>query len=120
MADFVPLRRTQRSKLGHSPFQTRPPTAKLGQYRKMDLRHAAALALVGWYLMAPPMTADKKVLTDAPFSGWLIVGSYDSADACSTNLTKLRVSSEQWESWRRERTMRSACISTDDPRLIPK
>jgi hypothetical protein len=36
----------------------------------MNLRHAAALALVGWYLMMPPWFTDKKPHTEAPMRRW--------------------------------------------------
>ncbi len=46
----------------------------------MKLPHAAALALVGWYLMLPP-----KQDIQAPIAKWRIVGNYDSADQCFTD-----------------------------------
>ena len=52
----------------------------------MNLRHAAALALVGWYLMVPPMAHNEKDLQRrpaAPLSEWFIWNSFDSADACT-------------------------------------
>jgi hypothetical protein len=39
----------------------------------MTRRHAAALALVGWYLMAPPMKGSVSALSvdlNAPISEW--------------------------------------------------
>jgi len=36
----------------------------------MKPRHAAALALVGWYLMMPPM-GNGKVYVTAPLTKWL-------------------------------------------------
>jgi hypothetical protein len=37
----------------------------------MNLRHTAALALVGWYLMAPPFNiALQRIETGAPLSKW--------------------------------------------------
>src|SRR5258708_26826789 len=53
----------------------------------MKPRHAGALALVGWYLMVPPVTSEG--LTDpnatlvngrAPISHWVIFRADDSAD----------------------------------------
>jgi hypothetical protein len=44
----------------------------------MNLRHAAALALVGWYLMTPPVNGnwdtDVSVKIEAPRSEWDIFG----------------------------------------------
>lgn len=37
----------------------------------MKLRHAAALALMGWYLMVPPFSrVTHRILTSAPVSKW--------------------------------------------------
>ncbi len=44
---------------------------------------AAALALVGWYLMVPPWSGPGAFNADAPLSSWLICGSFDSAVQCS-------------------------------------
>ncbi len=41
----------------------------------MTLRHAAALALVGWYLMYPPTP-------NRPLSQWEILNIFDSATEC--------------------------------------
>ena len=64
----------------------------------MKLRHAAALALVGWYLMIPPIvrppgregTADTK----APLSKWVKVirSAFDSEDACHIALQRFQFS----------------------------
>jgi hypothetical protein len=48
----------------------------------MNLRHAAALALIGWYLMAPPLSKDGKPNLSAPLSQWNQTGGFDSAKAC--------------------------------------
>jgi hypothetical protein len=54
----------------------------------MNLRHAAALALVGWYLLVPPILTDQLLVNiDAPISKWEHYQSFDSAQECeSTNL----------------------------------
>jgi hypothetical protein len=64
----------------------------------MNPRHAAALALVGWYLMIPPLTEDGHpaqlsgpirrdsvwaVEFKAPLSKWEIKGTYDSVSQCN-------------------------------------
>src|SRR5271169_4331710 len=51
----------------------------------MNPCHAAALALVAWYLMVPPNKKD-----DAPLSEWTISRSYPSADACQSAQNKNR------------------------------
>ena len=48
----------------------------------MNLRHAAALALVGWYLMSPPIQAFKESPVpelSAPLSQWTSVSAFDTA-----------------------------------------
>src|SRR5208337_3162831 len=65
----------------------------------MNPRHAAALALVGWYLMLPPFirvgpdpsdpSRDRVVPdSDAPLSKWFWSGSFDSVDACQRSQEK--------------------------------
>jgi hypothetical protein len=79
----------------------------------MKLRHAAALALVGWYLMVPPrgveskdishhLFHDTKEATDAllnktaeigpdptqPYSDWAIMSSYDTGGQCEQERRK--------------------------------
>ncbi len=55
---------------------------------RMTLRHAAALVLVGWYLMVPPWVFKNAAVsmwgldTDAPLSKWTFEGSSDSAKQC--------------------------------------
>ena len=55
----------------------------------MKPRHAAALALVGWYLMVPPFQDDLRpgefrARLDAPLYQWeLLPGSWNSADDCN-------------------------------------
>ena len=106
----------------------------------MNLRHAAALALVGWYLMTPPFISvgpnprdaslDKSVPdSEAPLSKWQWSGSFDSVDACQREQEK-----EIAEAQNRELALPVAerdrgvemdfwearCIATDDPRLKEK
>src|SRR5579862_345885 len=57
---------------------------------RMNLHHAATLALVGWYLMAPPPQIDPKTGLPTghtnllvPFKYWENEGSFDSAKECS-------------------------------------
>lgn len=108
----------------------------------MKPRHAAALALVGWYLMAPPNKNE-----DTPISAWIVRRTYDSADACQAGLSKDRAQAaaklRQYDSMtdlqRRnlehnqealdreiadnasiDESFRSACIEQGDPRLKGK
>jgi hypothetical protein len=51
--------------------------------RAMTLHHAAALALVGWYLMVPFADAPGKPPNlHAPLSQWNQMGAFDTAVAC--------------------------------------
>jgi hypothetical protein len=106
----------------------------------MTLRHAAALALVGWYLMMPPInpSTDNERL-DAPVSEWVIDSSYDSAQECQQAIHTLQrslmpprgASAESVRSQAAkagqharatdyERAIAAICIATDDPRLKEK
>jgi hypothetical protein len=56
----------------------------------MKSRHAVALALVGWYLLLPPIISGpltngqigRKLSDGEPYSRWKAWGSYDSASEC--------------------------------------
>ena len=66
----------------------------------MKLRHAAALALVGWYLMVPPIESiEDRIAPNAhshyldwkgdrppPLRSWSIKGTYATADECADAL----------------------------------
>ncbi len=93
--------------------------------------HAAALALVGWYLMVPPLVGDPFHIDHAaPLSEWKIKSSYDTAEQCEA--TRIRKSNELGAKLN-GRTIESGsgammdmplgyaqCIATDDPRLKEK
>lgn len=53
----------------------------------MNLRHAAALALVGWYFIVPPFQGSNpessRADVNAPLSQWQIWSGYDSAKQCN-------------------------------------
>ena len=55
----------------------------------MNIRHTAALALVGLYLLTPPSGAGKKFDVNAPLANWIQNGSYDSAASCEAVHAKL-------------------------------
>jgi hypothetical protein len=48
----------------------------------MKPRHAAALALLGWYLMVPSSKSNGEPDLQAPLSKWEMDGFYDTAQAC--------------------------------------
>jgi hypothetical protein len=113
----------------------------LSRKSRMNLRHAAALALVGWYLMLPPFIRvgpDPRepgrdiVAPDsaAPLSKWFWSGSFDSVEACERSQEKEITETQRRNSLktsfharidRDEMAFREArCIATDDPRLKEK
>jgi hypothetical protein len=52
----------------------------------MKPRHAAALALVGWYLMLPPATRSGVIVSDSPrhhYPGWTMKAEFKSQDDCN-------------------------------------
>lgn len=94
----------------------------------MTIRHAAALALVGWYLMLPPidprMTEQQAI--DARLSEWKIDSVYDAADDCNAaehgavmkgdrDLPKQKRGSLSWAV--AIAMTQAQCVATDDPRL---
>jgi hypothetical protein len=101
----------------------------------MKLRHAAALAFIGWYLMIPPRISDWPKLvydTNAPLNKWQQSGSFDTAKECEEgkkevpklflqNIDKLPAE-ERPKVTQGIMTMLPAyqCIATDDPRLKEK
>ncbi|HEY6420006.1 MAG TPA: hypothetical protein VIX59_13465 [Candidatus Binataceae bacterium] len=83
----------------------------------MKLCHAAALALVGWYLMMPPQTPDDVYITNAPLSHWHVQRAFDTATECENYSTFF------WDYLKNEPKKQklfldlAQCISSDDPRL---
>src|SRR6266851_5482863 len=83
--------------------------------------HAAALALVGWYLMMPPWYNDEKEpRLNAPIAAWEILGSYDSADQCMRKLVELANKAFARSTPKERSEFGVNCIATDDPRLKGK
>jgi hypothetical protein len=54
----------------------------------MNARHAAALALVGWYLLLPPISDGTPDVT-APLSRWEILFPYETARDCQSSLFRI-------------------------------
>ena len=69
----------------------------------MKPHHAAALALVGWYLMLPPVTSDGRIQKDAPLSRWYIFSNFETKEEC--------------EKARQVSSGLTICVASDDPRL---
>jgi hypothetical protein len=113
----------------------------------MNLRHAAALALVGWYLMIPPIDYTGTHRTPA-ISLWATLKVFDTAVECSAALKDVQDKAEKQiderlDAWRGNRpkteetineffnkkwttvmteasAQNARCIATDDPRLKEK
>src|SRR5262249_28131809 len=107
-------------------------------------RHAAALALVVWYLMVPPISRpahDAAYFNNhAPLRSWEIIGRFNDRDKCDDALDRARVDGRNHKlycpdgvycgviahgemdypgsdlPWY-ERQEDSECVATDDPRL---
>jgi hypothetical protein len=57
----------------------------------MKPRHAAALALVGWYLMVPPPVDEPyKVNTEAPLTSWKVYQTFSTLDECDKSLVSMQ------------------------------
>ncbi len=100
----------------------------------MKPRHAAALALVGWYLMMPPLPQDPLLLADPtpPLSVWFLEQSFDTAKECEgARIKEDREAERQMHDLAKAHAIEtnighaqyfvqhifSQCIATDDPRL---
>jgi hypothetical protein len=95
----------------------------------MNLRHAAALALVGWYLMISPLDPANmtQVDTGAPLSKWHSMKTYSSKTECDKGRDDERATGARGLNSRSQtkRVIATAlssaqCIATDDPRLKGK
>jgi hypothetical protein len=64
----------------------------------MKPRHAAALVLVGWYLMLPPNAAVRD--TSTSLAHWSVEGTFDTASDCQEAMASL---SQRAESERRRK-----------------
>jgi hypothetical protein len=111
----------------------------------MNIRHAAALALVGWYLMTPGVTRPTETSPShmldptVPFSLWTVNKVFDSAESCNAARDALNQEAlKAFEDMKTEVGHRvlqeepdhgtatialfkaetyAQCIATDDPRL---
>ncbi len=86
----------------------------------MKFCHAAALALVGWYLMQPPMLSSGGEDHSASLAKWAIIGSFDAAKECEAyrdRHIKAFLPFIGQNDKKREVLLDSTCIATEDPRL---
>jgi hypothetical protein len=89
----------------------------------MKPRHAAALVLVGWYLMVPPTKETNQMAPSVPLPNWVVLRAFDTADACNEAQDQLRYHVSRLNlqnpvvSAASEAAEFSQCIASDDPRL---
>lgn len=84
----------------------------------MNLRLAAALALVAWYLMMPPMVRGHHFDTSVPLSKWNVAKAFDKEEDCNKFLSDaVTVSRSKQVAIGVEGYSASRCIASDDPRL---
>ena len=87
----------------------------------MNLRHAAALALVGWYLMIPPEVGygPPIIQYQAPLTEWIRAQTLDSEKACRERLRGWSTVRGPFENAAQERAAdrfrRGRCVPSDDP-----
>ena len=93
---------------------------------EMSFRHAAALALVGWYLMLPPehLVASATKGTPypdavAPLSKWGTVKTFDRPDDCEADIRRRQQEADEADLKGANRLWAFAyqCVASDDPRL---
>jgi hypothetical protein len=93
----------------------------------MKFRHAAALAVMSWLLIVPPIGSVNSIRNSAtgfydaystrPFCAWEIEGSYDTAAACGKALDQANQLARQGCG---DCSTVAVCIAADDPRLASK
>ncbi len=86
----------------------------------MKARHAAALALVGWYLMFPPIDPasrfDPSVRTQqldlkAPLHTWWVADTFNTSDQCKAAIASMNLKpNDFWYG-------KYQCVSSADPKL---
>jgi hypothetical protein len=88
-------------------------------------RHTAALAVAGWYLMAPVPGNDPIPNAEVhSFSPWVHLRSFDSADKCEDarkDLIPSGIGGPQLMGYPEQEIKKvlllSQCVASDDPRL---
>ena len=84
----------------------------------MNCRHAAMLAMVGWYLMLPPVHGWAQPDTQAPISEWRVFRRFGSAAACRE--WKLKLESRARKAGKYGPRPDFMCVASDDSRLKEK
>jgi hypothetical protein len=86
-----------------------------------------SLAVLGWYLMVPPLTgrpAPDDLNLDAPLGRWTVYEAFDRAAECEEakvradeNLLAADQAGHPRPAWAHGQITMSQCIASDDPRL---
>ena len=87
----------------------------------MKLRHTAAIALTGWFMITPPPQANGHYDTSAPLSNWKIEGGAGTREECQQTqalLTSRAV--KQGRPGDIEAVKDARCVPMNDPRLQGK
>jgi hypothetical protein len=85
----------------------------------MNPQQAAALALIGWYLMMLPEPAPGTTPNlSLPLSKWWTIRSYDTAKQCE--LARQATIAQEPPEFRGLSALMLRCVATDDPRLMEK
>jgi hypothetical protein len=84
----------------------------------MKLRDAVAVALTGWYLLTPPMNANRHYNRSAPLPDWHIEAGFPSGEDCRKTLAVLASRARAERSTADvEKVKEARCVSSDDPAL---
>jgi hypothetical protein len=95
----------------------------------MKPRHATALAVIGWYLLMPPLVDNPnstvKVETSGPLSTWDRFGKeLPTKEACKAYIAHVKQLFEKSEESEKDALdywlSHARCVSGDDPRLKEK
>jgi len=89
----------------------------------MRFRHAAVLALTGWYLISPPSFGDGTFNLDAPLPQWTVWRSFDSAGKCEHDrsvLLEAAGDAKLDDKGAKQSMLKMLCVSADDIRLKGK
>ena len=86
----------------------------------MKSRHAAALALVGWYLITPPFVGNNRMLKpNAPLSQWDVLYILESYSECQETRREFATEDDPGMVLNAEK-ISYLCVAADDPRLEQK
>ena len=93
--------------------------------RRTAIVHAAALAVVRWYLMIPPEVGHPPVIRyQAPLREWDAAEGFDSEKACFEELHERSADQGPFENYAQERSadefQHGRCVRSDDPRVKEK